>query len=296
MLDSEFSRLHPVTLFIYSAILIGAGAFMIQPVFIALSLTGAACFALRLFGKAVLKKSPLLLIPLVIAAAVNVLFNHRGVTVLARLPSGNAVTLEAIVFGSLTGCMLCGAVIWFYCIGKLFTTDKLMCLTGRLFPALTIIISMTVRFIPLFVRRFKEISEVQSLLGFGIRQGSIFIRLKNLARIFSVLISRSLEESVSAADSMRSRGYGLKGRTSFSMFRFSVRDAVIITFTALAGGYVIFCEIKGINSFTCYPRIRFAEPGAMSVLQYLAFGLICFIPVLFEVKEDRKWRSLMSEI
>lgn len=296
MRSSEFSRLHPFTLFMFFAILAGAGAFVIQPVFIALSLCGAACFALRLCGRAVLKKAPLLLIPLFLAGGINVLFNHRGVTVLAKLPSGNAVTLEALIYGLLAGCMLCGAMIWFYCFGKLFTSDRLMCLTGRFFPALTVIISMTVRFIPLFVRRFREISEAQSQLGFGYREGSIPKRLRNLARIFSILISRSLEDSITAADSMRSRGYGLSGRSSFNMFRYSLRDAVLTVIISVLGGYVIFCEIKGVNSFTCYPRITFAQTDLMSVIQFSAFGLLCFLPVIFELTEDHKWRSQLSEI
>ena len=155
---------------------------------------------------------------------------------------------------------------------------------------------MTVRFIPLFVLRFRQISEAQTQLGFGFRQGSIRRRLKNLARIFSILISRSLEDSVNTADSMKSRGYGTGKRSSFNMFRYSARDALFTVLITALGGYVIFCEIKGINSFTCYPRISFSQTGIMSVIQYISFGLLSFLPVIFELTEDHKWRSLLSEI
>ena len=296
MLDSEFSRLHPFTVFLYFAILICAGAFVIHPVFIALSFTGAACFALRLCGRRAVKKAPLLLIPIIIAGGINVLFNHRGVTVLSVFPSGNPLTLEALVYGLLTGCMLCGAILWFYCFGKIFTTEKLMCLTGRIFPAVTIIISMTVRFIPLLVRRSHEISEAQAQLGFSYKNGNILNRLRSLARIFSVLISRSLEESIHTADSMKSRGYGLKGRTSFSMFRYTLRDFVLAVIVIAAGGFVIISEIIGVSSFSFYPRIRFSDISGVSVIQFILFGLICYLPVIYELLEDRKWRSLLSEI
>lgn len=87
--NSELSRLHPLTLAVYFTVLLGAGAFTVQPVFAGLSLIGAVMLAIRLCGREVLKKAPLLLIPLLLAAAINVLFNHRGVTVLAKLPTGN---------------------------------------------------------------------------------------------------------------------------------------------------------------------------------------------------------------
>ncbi len=296
MHSSEFSKLHPLTTVIYFAMLLGAGAFTVQPFFIALSLIGAACFVLRLLGTAALRKLPYLLFPLLIAAGINVLFNHRGVTVLAHFPSGNALTLESLLYGIASGTMLCGVLIWFCCFGKLFTSEKLMCLTGRLFPYLTIVISMTVRFIPLFARRFREIADAQTQLGFGISGVSIGKRLKNLARIFSILISRSLEESVETADSMRCRGYGLSGRSSFSMFRFRKTDALLIAVSVLAGGYVITGEIIGLNEFRFYPRIYCSEASLFSVIQYAAFGVLCFLPFIFELTEDILWRSRLSEI
>lgn len=295
-MNSEFSRLHPLTILIFFVILLSAGAFTVQPVFIALSLSGAFCFAIKLGGITLLKKAPLLLFPLLVSVLINVLFNHRGVTVLARFPSGNTLTLEAFVYGLLAGCMLCGAIIWFYCFGKIFTADKLMCITGKLFPSLTMIISMTVRSIPLFVKRFRKISDAQTQLGFGYSNGNIFKRLKNLARIFSILINNSLESSVETSDSMRSRGYGIAGRTSFNMFRFTLRDLVFIIFFLVIGGFVIFGEINSWNAFTCYPRFHFAESTFLSVIQLSAFGLLSFVPFIYELSEDHKWRSLVSKI
>ncbi len=294
MRSSEFNRLHPLTVFVYFLILLCSGAFVIQPVFITLSFCGAACFALKLSGPKLLKKSPLMLFPLLLATAVNTLFNHRGVTVLLKLPSGNSVTLEALVYGLITGFMLCSVMIWFYCFGKLFTSEKLMCLTGKLFPALTVIISMTIRFIPLFVRRFHEVRDAQEQLGFGIKGGSIRQKLKNLSRIFSILLTRSLEESIETADSMKSRGYGIPGRSSFNMFRFKGRDIFFIITALFLGAYIIYGEITGLNEFRCYPRFYFSSLDFWSVMQILAFGILCFIPVAYELLEDMKWKLLLS--
>lgn len=33
-----------------------------------------------------------------LAAVINLLFSNRGITVLAKLPSGNSITLETLIF------------------------------------------------------------------------------------------------------------------------------------------------------------------------------------------------------
>lgn len=40
------------------------------------------------------------------------------------------------------------------------------------------------------------------------------------------------------ADSMKSRGYGLPGRTAFSLYRYSRRDRLLLLWLALCGAYV----------------------------------------------------------
>ena len=47
---------------------------------------------------------------------------------------------------------------------------------------------------------------------------------KNLLKIFSAMISWALENAIDTADSMKARGYGLPGRTAFSIFIFDKRD------------------------------------------------------------------------
>ncbi len=39
------------------------------------------------------------------------------------------------------------------------------------------------------------------------------------------MVTWSLENAIETADSMRARGYGLPGRTSFSIYRFDSRDS-----------------------------------------------------------------------
>lgn len=97
----------------------------------------------------------------------------------------------------------------------MITPDKFLYLFGRVLPVLSLLLSMSFRFIPLLKNRYREISMGQRCMG---RQGGGLIqRGRLLAKKVSILISWSLEAAIETSDSMESRGYGLKGRTLLSL-------------------------------------------------------------------------------
>ncbi len=133
---------------------------------------------------------------------INPLFSHEGMTILRYFPDGNPLTLESIIYGIVSGFMVGSICALFYSFNKIMTSDRVIYLTGRIFPALSLIISMTLRFIPEFSRRFKEVSGTQKYLGRSVK--------KNGISILSAMITWAFESSVIRADSMRVRGYGGK--------------------------------------------------------------------------------------
>ena len=56
--------------------------------------------------------------------------------------------------------------------------------------------------------------------------------------MFTAMISWSLENSMELSSSMRARGYGLHGRTNFSLFKFGARDAAV-----LLSGLLLFAAV-----------------------------------------------------
>lgn len=58
---------------------------------------------------------------------------------------------------------------------------------------------------------------------------------------------------------MKGRGYGLKGRTSFSLFRFGRRDLALTLAVAAADAAVIAASAFGRLDFSYYPRIAAGE-------------------------------------
>ncbi len=90
-------------------------------------------------------------------ALLNPMFNHYGVTMLYYVKSsGNWITLEALVYGVVLGAVMFVVIQWFSCYNKVMTTDKFIYLFGRIIPALSLILSMALRFVPRFTAQLKS--------------------------------------------------------------------------------------------------------------------------------------------
>ncbi len=296
MYKDEFSRLHAFTIFFYYLCFFASTALTMHPYCIAAALIGVFCYAAKLSGTRFIKKSWRFLLPGIAAALINVLFNHRGITPVFSLPGGNKVTAEALAYGAAAAFMLIALCIGFYCFSKVFTSERLTELFARHFPVFTVILMMILRFVPLFVRRFRQINEAQTALGKGAFRGNIFRRFKNLAAIFTVLTGMSLEEAITTADSMKSRGYGIDGRRCYTGKRFSTADAVLTAFSAVCAAAAIYGAVSGKLDCVYYPRMTLPAFGAELVLSAAGFTLLAFLPLVYDFLEEIRWRSRISEI
>ena len=129
-----------------------------HPVFLLISYIAAVMYAFLLNGwKKTLKQNFLITLPgLLIVALLNPLFNHYGVTMLYYVEaSGNWITLEALVYGLVLGAVMFIVIQWFSCYNCVMTTDKFVYLFGRIIPALSLVLSMALRFVPRFTTQLR---------------------------------------------------------------------------------------------------------------------------------------------
>ena len=292
-----FSQLHPVVNFLYFGLVLAFSMFLMHPVCLSVSLFCAVFYSFCLKGKKVLRFQVRYLLPLLLFTAVlNPVFNHEGGTILAYFPSGNPLTLEAVAYGVATAVMLASVLSWFTCYNAVMTSDKFVYLFGRMIPALSLILSMTLRFVPRMKTQIKRVAEAQKCTGRGLSSGSLLQKAGNGARIFSIAVTWALENAIDTADSMKSRGYGLEGRTAFSIYRFDGRDKGVLLFLLFSGVYLAAGALLGGFQVRYFPTIKAIglEPYTASLfLCYLALGLC---PVVINMKEDRKWKALQSKI
>ncbi|WP_152393480.1 energy-coupling factor transporter transmembrane component T [Paenibacillus guangzhouensis] len=296
MRDS-FSTYHPIINLIYFVAVLACSMLFMHPVFQLIALLSAMIYSILLKGRRAVRFQLLYMLPLLIVMAVmNPLFNHAGVTILFYLRNGNPMTLESIMYGIAAAVMYVTVILWFSCYNAVMTSDKFIYLFGRIIPALSLIFSMVLRFVPRYAAQVKVITYAQRSIGRDITQGSILARARHGIRILSIMITWALENAIETADSMKSRGYGLPGRTSFSMYRFDRRDRVVlIIMLGLIGG-IVGSACFGQNAIRFFPSIRMSSMTTGSIFGFAAYGCFCLLPVAIRLVEDMKWKSIESKM
>ncbi len=281
----------------YFFMVIGFTMFFMHPVYLLISVFGSVSYAVYQSGNKSVRFCVFYMLPMLIfGALVNPAFNHEGATVLTYLPTGNPLTLESILYGISASAMIISVIMWFRCYNNVITSDKFIYLFGRIIPALSLVLSMTMRFVPRFTSQMKTVSESQRSIGRDVSNGSLFSRIHNAVRIISIMITWSLENAVETADSMKSRGYGLPGRTAFSIYQFNEKDKNVLLWLIFCGIYILFGAIAKGMYFRYFPTVKGADFTPLSVSFMLTYLSLCFTPLIINFAEDRKWKQLKSQI
>jgi len=294
MKNDAFSGFHPAVnlCFFLSSMVITM--FINHPVFLLISLLSSCAYLTYLQGRKGMVRQVGYLLPILLGMAIlNPVFNHEGVTVLVYLPNDNPITLEAICFGLASAVMMGASIVWFNCCNTVFTSDKIIYLFGRIIPAMSLLISMTLRFVPRFKNYLQSVLRV--LKGMHEPENTKE-QLQQAMAAFSSTVSWAMEQSIVSADSMKSRGYGIQGRTAFSIYIFEKRDGItLLTMAVLCLGSVM-PSLLGWTSWVYYPTMTGALFGIPQLLSYICYSGLCLLPLMIDLTEDRKWNSLRSKI
>lgn len=292
-----FSGYHPLVNFLYLGLTIGFSMFFMHPVCLMVSLVSAAFYHIKLNGRASIRFFVRYALPvMLLTALINPAFNHQGSVILCYLPTGNPLTLESILYGIAAAVMLVSVLLWFSCYTAVMTSDKFVYLFGRIIPAMSLVLSMTLRFVPKFKAQLETVKEAQAGMGRDSANGSLWKRFKSALTCFSIMVTWSLENAIETADSMKSRGYGLKGRTAFSIYTLTDRDKGVLLWLGFCGIYLLSGSLSGRLFWRYFPSIRgvLAEPLTVS-FQIIYFAM-CITPLIIDGREERQWKSLQSKI
>ena len=296
-MHDAFSRYHPLVNFLFFALVLAYSMVLMHPVCLLISLISAVCYAIQLNGrKAVLFSLKVTLPVLLLVAIVNPAFNHAGITILAYLPTGNPLTLESILYGFAAGAMLCAVLMWFVCYNAVMTSDKFVYLFGRVIPALSLVLSMTLRFVPRFKAQLDTVRQAQFCIGRDASTGSIWQRARKAITIFSIMVTWALENAIETADSMKGRGYGLKGRTAFSIYQAEERDRYVLLWLGFCGMYLFCGCLAGGLKWWYLPMLQGAMTQPFTISFYLVYLALCLTPVILNGKEVYAWRSSALKI
>ena len=294
---SEFKTYHPIVNFIYFVFTIWFSCVFLHPLCLSISLAGGFAYSVMLKGRKAIKSNLIYMLPmLLMMALINPAFNHDGVTIIGYFPSGNPLTLESIIYGLCTAIMIVSVICHFSCFNEIMTSDKIIYLFGKIIPRMSLIISMTLRFVPRFLSHLKIITETQRIVGRDVNSGSIIKRAKHGLNILSIMTTWSLENAIDTADSMKSRGYGIAGRTAFSVFKFDKRDKKALACILILAMYTLAGNLSGAMYFSYFPYMKSADVSVYGVSVFLAYLLLCTCPIIIELWEVRRWKALRSKI
>jgi len=292
-----FAGFHPAVNLAYFVAVIGFAMFFMHPVCLVISLFCAFAYAIYLNGKKTLRLALFIMLPMLIFTAVlNPLFNHQGGTILAYLPNGNPITMESTLFGIAAAAMLVTVIAWFSCFNAVMTSDKIVYLFGRVIPALSLILSMSLRFVPRFLAQIKVVSNAQKCIGRDVSKGNLFQKARHGIKILSIMVTWVLENAIETADSMKARGYGLPGRTAFSIFKFDKRDVIGLIYILVCAAAVIAGAIAGAYRFRYFPTVLGEWTGFWTVAVFASYFALAALPIFMNIREALIWKRIESKV
>lgn len=217
-------------------------------------------------------------------AVINFLFQHTGKTVIFML-GRTRFTLESLVYGAILGALLASALLIFHFMNACISFDGLSRLIGRVFPVFGLMTGMTLYSINRTGKKYREISDIQKNLGVY-PSGSLKNRLSCSGSLFSALIDKSFEDSLTSAQSMRMRGFDSRteGRTKRDR-----RDWVSLIFPVILTGLIVL-YITGSIKTDIYSGITIPEFTPAGIAGYAVFLLLCLLPAAIYLTEELRWK------
>lgn len=289
----SFFNFNPIVVAIYFLAVCGISMFCMNPFLLLLSLIGAFVYFITI-NKNGNSSHGFYLLLFAVMALINPMVSHNGVTVLFVF-NDSPITMEAIIYGITASAMIIAVLYWFRSFTLIMTSDKLLYIFGKLSPRLALILSMAIRYVPLFTRQAKKINQSQTALGLY-REDNVIDRIKGRTRVFSILITWALEGGIITADSMTARGYGNTKRSHFSIFKFQRSDLYLLLSVTLLSALTCISISQGAMSFIFYPAIEISEFSALSLAGYISYGILVLLPTILEAEEKIKWKYLISRI
>jgi energy-coupling factor transport system permease protein len=220
-------------------------------------------------------------------------YTHFGMTVLRQNFVGNNMTLESLVYGFVLGVMGAGICIWFSCVYSVFTTDKVVYLFGKVSPRLSLFLAISLRMIPRIKKEANRINLAQQGIGRGVNQGNVWRRIRNSIRIFSMLVTWTIDSLTIASESMRSRGSTLRGRKAFSIYRFDNRDRLFVIGLFLCLTLTMMAILLGQTDMVYDPRMIWTKVNPVFCMGY---AVLCLMPLGLELWTEYRFRKARESL
>lgn len=148
-------------------------------------------------------------IMIIISTLINMFFTHTGQTILITLPKnlplvGGSITFESLVYGAINGLIIASLYLLFNIFNLALSIKQITRLIPNAFRPISIMITISLTFLPSIQTRTREIREAQIIRGNPMKKVSDWLPI-----IIPLLIT-SLEHAFLLSESMAARGFHAK--------------------------------------------------------------------------------------
>lgn len=242
----HFEDFHPVALLIFFMTVLFYIMFFMNIYCSVIALIAGIIYRWVLIKKAEIKNMAVSVIWIVMITVFNMLVSHDGERILLFI-NNKAITVEAMEYGFVSGCMVSGTFTWFMCIEKVINTEKIQYIFKNL-PKLGLLISMILRLVPRYVEKYKKVMEMNENA--------------DALEVSSGVFTYALENSMQTAKAMEMRGFSGAKRI-YSGFRFKKKDFIMICINVIL--LILFFVFKMYRVFIVL--------------------LVCTLPLIYRGKE-----------
>lgn len=265
-------RYHPGVITLYFAAMLVFTAWFQQPVFLALSLFTALVVSKATLGDQWNRR---LGWSLLLGAVVGVwwaVFARFGDTILLDNLLGNPLTLEGLVYSATLWVRVTAVVLWWESLLRLVPAERLLTLTGKVFPHLSLYGTVLLRFLPQLRRQRQGIQAARA--GIGVAES-----WREKTRRESMVATWGLESLQRTVQAMRCRGYSLRRRTTYQATWLKHGDRLLL----LLEGWGIVLLLCGwaLNQTRAWydPELIVNRVTPLSGMFYAVYVLFALLPV-----------------
>lgn len=287
----KITVIHPVIYITYYMILVLFAFIYNNPYYLATFLLCILCLIVLQGISNELKSTFKFFIPMsLIIVLLNPIVSHVGTTKI-YIVGTYFITLESLTYGIIMSISLLIILLTFASYNRAVSYQEMLYIFSKRFPNISMVIIMTLRFIPLFNYRLSEVNKLSKFDNDPADVNKKFLveKIRKTANLLVVVVSWSLEESMITAKSMKARGYGIKNRTSYLSYKFHRIDYL---FTIFISVLILICIVgltHGFGRIEIYPTLMFSNTENTFNFYYLSFLLLLLPLIYLEIKEKLVW-------
>lgn len=213
---------------------------------------------------------------------INPLVSHRGMTIMFYI-GYTPITLEATIYGVIAGIKLFSLLLLGNYFNVIMGYEKLSYVLSPLGNNLSLIISLSVKFIPEYLEKIKSIKDTQKTKGISIEDGSKIERARGLSHILNAFFFITLEQGIITIKSIKSRGYLNRDKKKKKTIIFKAIDYIFVGICGLC--ITLIFILKDFYKYEIYPKVTPITISLEMMIAIIAYILFLSMPIFLHLGE-----------